>query len=525
AARASSVRDGSGRALAPMDIVWKTLLPGFSAVTSMTIDGRQMKTALMGGEVPDPVRLWLAKWDASHGSPVHTLAVRGRDAFGHPRTRYAYLLWNQQEGAFQEVSMYPNPFIVTGGEESRDWVYEEESHTLRILSGQVTAIAGGSGTDANQLPFSGRIALEDSIGPVELTLKGVVCRVSGGRAFFLGRDNDVTLLLQSGSSNYFESGEGYAGISLGDGTSLKIDCAGPRGSSRNPVGALTAAGGSGGAGIGRDCDGGRDRSSRILIRGGAVTAIGSGGGAGIGAGKRGSMGPVTITGGEVAATGGQGGAGIGAALGAPAGDISIRGGAVTAEAACHAAAIGAGIQGESGSILITGTARILRALGGDPGADIGACLFGGCGKVTITGSADIGGAKLRTRAGVALRMGEDTVTLPQFRLSAGALQLDKISLSTREGARIAGMTLDAGRRWVSRIQSAYGVLYGRAEQSFSGFHSVYQYISVTARGPVRDDVSAGVLLAGIRQSIPLPDSQAMQTHSKRGTEDVRQLLR
>ena len=119
--------------------------------------------------------------------------------------------------------MYPNPFTVTGGEPGRDWAYDEASHTLHILTPQVTAISGGAGTDANQAPFSGRIALADSIGTMELTLGGVVCRVSSGRAFSLGRANDVTLLLQRGSSNHFESGAGCAGISLGDGTSLRID--------------------------------------------------------------------------------------------------------------------------------------------------------------------------------------------------------------------------------------------------------------------------------------------------------------
>ena len=114
------------------------------------------------------------------------------------------------------------------------------------------------------------------------------------------------------------------------------------------------------------------------------------------------------------------------------------------------------------------------------------------------------------------------MTLPQFRLSARTLCLDKISVSTRESARIAAMTIEADRRWVSRVQSAYGALYGRLEQN--GLRSVYQYISIT-RVPVRDAASAGALLADMRQAIPLPASQAMQIHSGRGMEDVRQLLR
>ena len=114
------------------------------------------------------------------------------------------------------------------------------------------------------------------------------------------------------------------------------------------------------------------------------------------------------------------------------------------------------------------------------------------------------------------------MTLPQFRLSARTLCLDKISVSTRESARIAAMTIEADRRWVSRVQSAYGALYGRLEQN--GLRSVYQYISIT-RVPVRDAASASTLLEDTRQSILLQSSQAMSTHSRRDAGDVRQLLR
>lgn len=520
AAQAANVTDSSGKPLEPMDIIWKTLLPGWSAITAMELNGKQVRMALMGGHYADFVRLWLDKGDPSHGHPIHTLLLQGKDEFGSPQTRYAYLHWNQQAGAFEEISMYPNPFIITGGEPGRDWVYEEETHTLYILSGQVDAISGGSGTDANQAPFSGRIALADNIGALELTLGGVVCRVEAGRAFSLGRENDVTLLLESGTDNRFESGAGCAGISLGDGTTLRIDCV----KSDGPDGTLTATGGMGGAGIGRDSGGSRDRASRILIRGGVITAAGTGGGAGIGAGKRGFMGPVTIVGGIVTSTGGKGGgAGIGGGLGAPVGDITIRGGTVTAVAVNHAAAIGAGVQGESGDILITGTARIAKAVGGNPGADIGGCLFGGCGKVLISGGADIGSARLWTRSGISLQMGEDVVTLPQFRLSARALQINKLRVSTQAAARTAGVVINADQRWVSQIQSAYTALYHQLEQSFLGLPGLGRDADGTER-LVRDTAAADDLLQNMRQFIPLQSAQAMRTHSKRGTENVWQLL-
>lgn len=518
AAQAVRVSSPEGKALEPFDVVWKTLLPGWHAVTSMALDGHQTKLALANG---DPARLWLSKGGAAHGYTIHTLIARGRDEIGRPQTRYAYLHWNQNTQTFEEISMYPNPFAVTGGEAGKDWVYEEESHTLRILSAQVTAVSGGAGMDANQEPFSGRIALADGIGGLELALNGVICRVASGRAFDLGRGNQVTLVLQGGTVNFFESGLGCAGISLGDGTSLDIGCAEDCG---EPAGALTASGSGGGAGIGRDSGNSRDQASWILIRGGVITAAGNGGGAGIGAGKHGAMGNITILGGVVTSSGGSGGAGIGAALGAPAGGISIQGGSITASAACHAAAIGAGVQGECGDILISGSARIVKALGGDPGADIGACLFGGCGNVRISGGADIGSASLRTRAGIPLRLGEDTVTLPQFRLSVRALGLDQLSISTQEEAKAAEVTIEADRRWISQIQEAYSALYHRMERSVSRLRGVRNQID-PAKRVVRDTASASSLLEDMRQSIRLQPGQVAGTHSKRGKEDVQQLLR
>ena len=75
---------------------------------------------------------------------------------------------------------------------------------------------------------------------------------------------------------------------------------------------------------------------------------------------------------------------------------------------------------------------------------------------------------------------------------------------------------------MAQIQNAYHVLYHRLERSYSGLLGVQQYLS---GGPVRDAGAAGTLLEDARRSIPLPSSQAMRTHGKRGKEDVRQLFR
>lgn len=293
AAQAANVRNAAGKPMEPMDVFWKTLFPGFSAVSAMEMNGKQARMSLMGGHNADFARLWMEKGDlSSHGYPIYTLSVRGKDAAGQAKTRYTYLYWNQQTRRFETAAMYPNPFDVTGGKAGQDWVYEEDTCTLRILSGQVVSVSGGVGIDARQEPFSGRIALADGIGAMELTLNGVVCRVTSGQAFHLGRENDVTLLLESGSSNFFESGEGFAGISMGEGTSLRIDC--PTAGGKKAAGTLTAAGGSGGVGIGRD-RGSAERIGPVLLRGGSR----------FGAGALGDVRSITIAGGTVTTSGGK----------------------------------------------------------------------------------------------------------------------------------------------------------------------------------------------------------------------------
>lgn len=485
AAQGVTVRDAQGRPLAPFDVVWKALLPQWSALTSLGVDGRHGRLALPQDQ-PDPIRLWLLK-GTPQDRPAHTLVFRGRDKAGRPQVRYVYVRWDQGRGAFQEIVRYPNPFTITGGEPGVDWRYEEESHTLTILTSQVTAVSGGAGTDADQLPFSGRIALADHIGKLELTLDGVECRADPGRAFDLGRGNAVTLLLRRGTDNIFESGPGCAGVSLGEGSSLTIDVApGDRGL---PDGILTATGGAGGAGIGRDSGAATGQTGSIFIRGGIVTATGSGGGAG-----------------------------IGGALGSAVGDIRIQGGTVTALASCCAAAIGAGIQGACGDIAITGSAKVAKAQGGGPDGGIGGCLFGNCGKVQVDPGLDLGAAKLWTQRGLSLQVGESSVTLPRFRVTARALRLDGLDVSTRDAARAALEVLTADRKWVTRLQGAYGAMYGQLAQSFGGMYNVHRQFSV-----VRDTDEAGSLVMDIREVLRL--SPRAKFLIQRGMEDVSSLLR
>lgn len=391
AARESHVFNAQGEPLEPYDLLWKDMFPEWASIEGMVIDGRHAQMMLARNAQPDIARLWLLKGDPSQGYPAHLIALEGRGLSGELRTRYVYLQWSRMQRKFRQISMFPNPFTVTGGEEETDWRYEEESRTLRVLTGQVSGLTGGMGTDAEDRPFSGRLALADGVGTVELTLDGVVCKVPSGRACSLGSGNRVTLLLKRGTKSLFESGAGCAGISLGDGTSLYIDQPYAPG---EPDGSLTAKGGAASPGIGRDRGPGRGQTAPIIIRGGHVRAI---------EGKQ-----------------------------------NVR----TKE---------------------------------------------------IPNSA-----------------------LAGLRVSARALKLDAMDISTKEAARDAVKQLSAGRRWVSRLQEAYRAVYGKLEQSLSGLGSIRQYAKV-----VRDDEEVDALMWDMRQELM---QSPMGAYSQWDMDDVGQLL-
>ena len=200
------------------------------------------------------------------------------------------------------------------------------------------------------------------------------------------------------------------------------------------------------------------------------------------------------------------------------GDIRIQGGTVTALASCCAAAIGAGIQGACGDIAITGSAKVAKAQGGGPDGDIGGCLFGNCGKVQVDPGLNLGSAKLWTQRGLSLQVGESNVTLPRFRVTARALRLEGLDVTTRQAARTALEILTTDRRWVTRLQGAYGAMYGQLAQSFGGMYNVHRQFSV-----VRDTSEASSLVMDIREV--LRQSPRAKFLAQRGMEDVGLLLR
>lgn len=507
-----TVTNIQGKSVEPLDLAWNSFL---KTVIAVTVDGKQTGMQLRESE---NLRLWLPKLNDSSGYPTYTVTLYGRDENGTPRTRTSYVRWNSLRNSFAEVEMYPNPFTVTGGEEDSDWTYEEDTQTLRILSAAVETISGGSGTDANGTPFSGRIAIGSKTGELSLTLDGVNCEVGMGRAFFTGHENRVTLTLGSGTRNVFTSGKGFAGITVGNGTELKIER--DELTPENPdAGELISTGGNGGAGIGRDSGTNRDRIGRIVIDGGTVTAAGQGAAAGIGAGAFGYMGDIIINGGRVTANGGRnGGAGIGGALGAPVGNIIIRGGIIIAKAYYHAAAIGSGVQGECGNIEITGTAKILTASGGDAGMDIGASMFAGCGTVRIDDGIDIAGAAV-TGTNIS-DTNSGTAGTPKYALSSGTLLVNRMKLDTIYDKRAAEGAINVAAHKISELRDACEKLSERLSQSVRDLSSTLD----SGNTPLRDSAAAARELDSTKNSILSDSAEALRIHSEKVAENVLRLL-
>lgn len=476
-----------GGASTSLDLIWKTLLPGAERLLGVSVDGVH---ACMFMGTGSTARLWLDRGpDGSHGYPDRLVTLTGRDGEGRRKTRSLFLHWDGDLAQYQEAPLYPNPFQVSGGVEGEDWVYDPLTRVLRILTARAMTVSGGPGLDARRDPFSGRVVLADGLGSTTLTLDGANCQVSFGRAFDLGRENQVTLLLRG--DNCFQSGVGCAGLSLGDGTSVLIDTL-PEGS-----GTLTASGGYGGAGIGRDRSAGPDRQCRVSIRSGTVTARTFGAGAGIGAGRDGAVGAISIAGGTVFAAGGRsGGAAIGGAPGGPAGDITILGGEITVSAPSVSEAIGPGAGSVCGEVRIARAARI----------------------VYKDGKPDTGESK--KSKGIPLELGEETVILPRFRLSAEGLRIQDIDVSSPENLLEAQRTVSEASRRVWRIHLAYQEMFGRLEEHLYSLWNVHSSLAV----PVRSDGAARALLTGVKEAIAARPGQVVDGRQESVAGEIFRLL-
>ncbi len=196
--------------------------------------------------------------------------------------------------------------------------------------------------------------------------------ISEACAFSIAKGASVELVLTR--SVTLKSGSWRAGLAVPTGAAVTI-------SADSRYGALNAAGGSSGAGIGGAYNGSSSTGGNITILSGTVEATGGSSAAGIGGygTGTGTDEQIHISGGKVTATGGSGSAGIGGGNHSSGtgenGQIIIDGTAVvTATGKGGGAGIGGGYGGNGtgakGKLLLTGRAQVNASA--DSGAGIGA---------------------------------------------------------------------------------------------------------------------------------------------------------
>ena len=223
--------------------------------------------------------LYVAFPAAGSAKTVTLTATAGGKTYSYEKTGVSFT-----NGQYYEIGVKMSPIISLSG---RTYLDEE----LVIADGYIVT---GSAT-----AFSCKVAVADG---ATVTLRDVVndnefldpsSACPGIRCI-----GDATIILEG--NNTVKGGGMYAGIYVPEGNTLTI-----RG-----TGSLTVTGGSGGAGIGGNCEG---NCGSIVISGGTITATGGSHGAGIGLGYSSGcvFGDITISGGTVTATGCDNAPGIG----------------------------------------------------------------------------------------------------------------------------------------------------------------------------------------------------------------------
>ena len=271
---------------------------------------------------------------------------------------------------------------ITGDERGTMQLMIARSLTLD-LNGHVMAIALSDeiGRNSNGIKLNPGVTLTiiDSVGSgmLDVSNASLISTNGNGAAFNI---TDGTLIIEGGAvtATGGSSGAGIGGGANNTGGIIIIN-----------GGYITAKGGSSGAGIGGGefgIDGGN-----ITINDGEVTAISGGwGGAAFGGGSGGAGGSITINGGKISATGGSGGvhsgAGIGGGSGGSGGYITISGGEINVTGGGNSAGIGGGVSGSSGTIIISGgTIETIGGAGTTSGAGIGGGDNGNGGNIQLTG--------------------------------------------------------------------------------------------------------------------------------------------
>ena len=261
-------------------------------------------------------------------------------------------------GALAEEYDLVNGSITVEAKEDGQYVSQEngvtrEKQTTETVIKQTDSDTNST-TNTITIKATGEVTNEDGTKEkvtAEVTISDVNIDVSkeGTAAISAEGDGNVTIELEG--DNVATSGRNHAGVEKNNDGNLTITDA-------DADGALEAAGGFWGAGIG----GGYDQDvSNITIEGGDITAIGREGAAGIGGGGIASGSHITIKGdARVKATGGENGAGIGGGASNSGSNITIEDNAqVDATGSVGSAGIGSGKFGSgSSNITIRGNAQV-----------------------------------------------------------------------------------------------------------------------------------------------------------------------
>ena len=223
------------------------------------------------------------------------------------------------------------PFVVTGGVENTDYVFDTDTLALIIKSGQKELTI--KNVDPDHAVKNWQIKTEAS-QDTSLILAGLDIETDENSAktpFALTSSANVTLKLLADTTNTFVSNApGYAGIQKDEqNAELSIVATG----TGTNVGILSARGANEAPGIG-SC---AATTQNITIASGYVSATGGDFAAGIGSARNKSSSNIEISGGTVSATGGKGAAGIGTGQNSSGGSVSasqmkLSGGIITANA-------------------------------------------------------------------------------------------------------------------------------------------------------------------------------------------------
>ena len=122
--------------------------------------------------------------------------------------------------------------------------------------------------------------------------------------------------------------------------------------------------------------------------------------------------------------------------------------------------------------------------------------------------------------GIPLDLGDETVLLPRFRLSAEGLRIEDLDLSTPSGLQDAQRSVSEASRRVQRIHMAYCEMFSRLEEHL---YSLWNVRSSMA-GPVRSEGAAHAVLSGVKQAIAEQPGQVVGSRQETVAGEIFRLL-